>query len=544
MTVANNINHPLSSTTAMNAMRFPLLVLGLAWAAQTLTPGKSLAQAVEPSDDGIAVQARGPVHEAFAKPTTARPQPGPVAPRQPPPPIPEQPPDQKPEGANVQWIPGYWSWDGDKNDFIWVSGFWRAAPPQRRWVAGRWEQTDTGWQFVSGYWAGAGQPQILNLKEPPASLDYGPVVPAPSADSDYVPGYWVTRDDQYLWSPGYWQDFQPGWVWTNAEYCWTPSCYVFVNGYWDYPLERRGLLFAPVCFERPLWTTPGWCFRPRFAVPLPGLLASLFVRPAFGHFFFGDYYDRAYARVGYQPWFAYGARFHDSLFQYYRWQHRGHARWEAELRHQYVARRDGQTPRPPRTLKEQTALLHGAAGRASDQLRTVTPLNQLHGSQVRLQNLTTAQVAEHRLAAERMRAANRQLTVASGGRQLPQIIQHSPHQSAAVQSHPANESGHRLPTIIQHQSHQAATHLAPQAAHHVAAANHSGGHALPTIVQHQSHQAAAHAGSAHVAHSHSTPHAMSAPRPARHAAAAHPAPGTTHRASASAGHGHGSGHKR
>src|SRR5262245_17118853 len=43
------------------------------------------------------VQARGPVHEAFAQPSTA-PRPGIAVPRQPPESIQEMPPDQKPEG--------------------------------------------------------------------------------------------------------------------------------------------------------------------------------------------------------------------------------------------------------------------------------------------------------------------------------------------------------------------------------------------------------------------------------------------------------------
>src|SRR4051812_40127598 len=54
---------------------------------------------------GIDVQARGPVHEAFAEPGTP-PTASPLVAKQPPEPIEELPPDQKPEGDNVQWIPG------------------------------------------------------------------------------------------------------------------------------------------------------------------------------------------------------------------------------------------------------------------------------------------------------------------------------------------------------------------------------------------------------------------------------------------------------
>ncbi|MFH1748080.1 MAG: hypothetical protein ABIG44_13675 [Planctomycetota bacterium] len=38
------------------------------------------------------------------------------------------PPDQRPESADVTWIPGYTAWDDERNDYVWVSGVWRAPP--------------------------------------------------------------------------------------------------------------------------------------------------------------------------------------------------------------------------------------------------------------------------------------------------------------------------------------------------------------------------------------------------------------------------------
>src|SRR5262249_18503281 len=143
------------------------------------TPSTPAAPDNPAPDAGIDVQARGPVHEAYAQPYNAAPQPGPVAPKPPPDPVPEMPPDQKPEGDNVQWVPGYWGWDGDRNDSPWVSGFWRAAPPDRKWVGGYWRKADDGWQWVAGYWAPSAQEKPQLVDPPPDPLETGPTVPAP-----------------------------------------------------------------------------------------------------------------------------------------------------------------------------------------------------------------------------------------------------------------------------------------------------------------------------------------------------------------------------
>src|SRR5437763_31716 len=82
--------------------------------------------------------------------------------------------------------------------------------------------------------------------------------PAPDDNASYIPGSWVYRDTRWLWRPGYWTSFQLGRVWNPAHYLWTPGGYVFVDGYWDYPLEDRGLIFAPVVFRQPLYLDPGY----------------------------------------------------------------------------------------------------------------------------------------------------------------------------------------------------------------------------------------------------------------------------------------------
>ena len=88
----------------------------------------------QPSDNdvpGAQVLTRGPVHEAFAGMVTFNPEPGIVVTKAPPDVIEEVPPEERPEGDNVTWIPGYWAWDDERSDFLWVSGTWRALPPGR-----------------------------------------------------------------------------------------------------------------------------------------------------------------------------------------------------------------------------------------------------------------------------------------------------------------------------------------------------------------------------------------------------------------------------
>jgi hypothetical protein len=124
------------------------IVLAVLTASLLASP---LVRGQEAPPPGIEVQARGPIHEAYAESVSCQAQAAPIVPKQPPADIEEMPPDQKPEGDNVQWMPGYWAFDEEKTDFLWVSGFWRQPPPNRRWVPGHWKDAEGGWQWVAGF---------------------------------------------------------------------------------------------------------------------------------------------------------------------------------------------------------------------------------------------------------------------------------------------------------------------------------------------------------------------------------------------------------
>src|SRR5262245_1777552 len=131
----------------MRTRNFALLAVVLALGTWLALNRPAPSQDPPDQQRGVEVLARGPVHEAFAEPTSVRPEPAPLVKKQPPEMIEEQPPDEKPEGSDVVWIPGYWAWDDDNNEYIWVSGFWRERPPGRTWVSGYWMEVDGGWQW-------------------------------------------------------------------------------------------------------------------------------------------------------------------------------------------------------------------------------------------------------------------------------------------------------------------------------------------------------------------------------------------------------------
>jgi hypothetical protein len=322
--------------------------------------GGKLEEAPLPEQPGVEVQARGPVHEAFAEPTDSRPAPGLIVTKEPPARVEEMPPEDKPEGDHVVWVPGYWAFDDERNDFLWISGFWRTAPPSRQWVPGNWQKVAGGWQWVAGYWGAPGREEEEYLPAPPATIDAGPSVPAPDATSTYVPGCWVYQETRYLWRPGYWVAYRPGWVWIPAHYKWTPCGYVFVAGFWDYPLCDRGLLFAPVRFERRVLLAPRFVYRPRFVVRADFLIGALFVRPRARQFYFGDYFEARYTRAGYVSWVDYRVNRvgYDANFSYYRHAFARYPTWERNLRTLYVSRYNGTVPRPPRTLVQQNVVIN------------------------------------------------------------------------------------------------------------------------------------------------------------------------------------------
>jgi WXXGXW repeat (2 copies) len=348
------------------------VVLSLAKASTTQEPPAQQQQ-------GVDIQARGPVHEAFAQPLTTQPLQGQVVTQQPPDSIEELPPDERPQGDNVQWIPGYFAWDDDSSNFLWVSGCWRDVPPGRSWMPGHWQQIEGGWLWVSGFWMAANTQQVQYLPPPPPTLDQGPANPAPDDNNIYAPGCWVYRENRYLWRPGHWLAFRPNWVWIPAHYVWTPVGCLFVEDYWDYPLSERGLLFAPCRFDLRVWAGLRRPFVPQFVVDPDFLIGALFVNASHRHYYFGDYFEERYQK-NFVAWTDYHPirGVFDPNFSYYRHLHGPESGWENGVRELYRARRSGEIPRPPRTYALQGETIRSLTGKKTENVKVLKNVNLTH----------------------------------------------------------------------------------------------------------------------------------------------------------------------
>ncbi len=382
--------------------------------AQEIAPPAAPAPAAAADDlpavpKGVEVLTRGPIHEAFASLTTEAAPTAYVA-KQPPKAIDEMPPEEKPEG-DVLWIGGYWAWDDDRNDFLWVSGTWRAAPPGKQWVAGYWREDGAKYQWVPGFWhtatAKEEAQQVTYQPAPPALPEVAPPGEKPNPESFFVPGHWVWKVDHYGWQPGYWAKVEPGYVWTAAHYRWTPSGYIYIPGYWDYAVSRRGMLYAPVVIDtRVVGAT--YVYTPAYAVHETVVVDALWVRPSHCHYYFGDYYGDEYHDRGFESCVVYSRGHYDSIIVYETYEHRREPNWltiQINIGHDRYEHRES---RPPRTLVEQirignrtnVVVVAPAARVAAARGGKVVVVEKETRVQIRQQAVVVRQVSEQRVKTE------------------------------------------------------------------------------------------------------------------------------------------------
>ncbi|HEY3787397.1 MAG TPA: hypothetical protein VGL71_01025 [Urbifossiella sp.] len=395
----------------MNA--FPRRTSLFSLALALLPNGIAFGQDATPNNEPQ-VQARGPVHEAFARPDVTPV--SPIVPKEPPAPIKELPPLIRPDLDGVQWIPGYWSYDDESKDYLWVSGTWRVTPPGQQWVPGSWAKAKDGWQWQHGFWGPTDPGGVKPFDAmPPKSLEAGPSSPSPNDDSFYTPGQWVFQNDEWVWQPGSWVPNKANMTYVPPQYLPNQNGSLYVPGYWDYPLQDRGMLFAPVAFGgSPYLGT----YQPSYGVGLGGLLGSLFIGTNTGNYYFGNYYGNGYRSLGYVPWTSYGRRGYDPLLNYYSWANRGTPGWSNNLTGLYAGRLNGSLPVPAASYSQQLGahpVLGGGLITANsanftrnlhvnpiNSLQTIHALSTLRGNQnLRLLNATAADLAARNTFATR-----------------------------------------------------------------------------------------------------------------------------------------------
>jgi hypothetical protein len=363
-------------------------------ASEEEAPAKADAPA---APKGVEVLTRGPIHEAYAT-LTADPTPAKPVDKKPPKPLEELPPAEKPEG-DVVWIGGYWAWDDDRKDFLWVSGIWRKTPPTKQWIAGYWREEGDQWQWVAGFWTAAAKAasseeeappakEVTYLPAPPAAPETAPPGKPPQPDSFYVPGSWVWTGNSYAWRAGFWTKVQPNFVWVPDHYRWTPSGYVYIAGYWDYTISRRGILYAPVVVD-PAVVTASFYYTPAYAVSDTVVVDALFVRPATAHYYFGDYYGPTYVALGYESGFVYSQRRYDSIVVYETWEHRSQPGWVGIQIDIYSGRSAGRLPTPPRTLVQQNTIIQN---NITNNTTIVTNNTTINNNSTTINNNTTKTV--------------------------------------------------------------------------------------------------------------------------------------------------------
>ena len=383
-------------------------------AQQEVNPGQAPPSAPQPdtsvpppqgaASDKVVELTRGPINQGFAEMTNMTPQPSPPVPKQPPAPIDEAPPDARPDNPESTWVPGYWSWDAESNNHIWVSGSWRVPPPGHRWIPGYWSETDGNYQWVSGFWTPEDVEEVTYLPPPPPYRDESvDVSEPPDADHFWVPGYWAYRTRSYEWQPGYWSRIVSGWMWVSAHYEWTPNGYVFIAGHWDYPLDQRGMLFTPVAFTAPIYLNQAFVYTPQYLVSLDNLVDNLFVAPGLQSYFFGDYYGPQYAQFGIYPWFnvGVGPYLYDPIFAYRSslfWRTNPH--WRDDFRRRYDRLVHDPNLRPPHTWRDYQRLVRDGKQIGRDRM-VALPLRDALGDKRFNQHIVRLTDADRRALRQR-----------------------------------------------------------------------------------------------------------------------------------------------
>jgi hypothetical protein len=140
-------------------------------------------------------------------------------------------PGMQSPGAGARWIDGYWEWDRDLKDFVWVTGVWKVLPPGQFWVNGVWKRDGQGWYRVPGFLSK--RKSDVRRDGPPVDRPEDRPGPAPGPDYFFLEGQYVPSGDGVSWRPGFWARIQPGWSWVPARWVHLAEGWAFRDGRWE-----------------------------------------------------------------------------------------------------------------------------------------------------------------------------------------------------------------------------------------------------------------------------------------------------------------------
>ena len=311
------------------------------------------------------VLTRGPVHEAFAEVINYNPQPGQVVAKEPPKPIEEVPPAEKPEG-DYTWIPGYWAWDHDRGQLY--LGHRRMADSAARHDLGArllepgHQRTSMGQRLLG---AGGTRRRPARRRPRPSisprrrkASKRAPAQPPPRPTISGSPAIGIGLTGGTCGGPAtgpaasrIGSGSPPG---TSGRPAATSSSPGIGISPWQ---AGRGLL--PGHLRQPLLSWPALLLQPSVCIQTPVLTGYLFCRPAYCHYYFGDYYDPMYVGVGIYPWYMVHERHYgyEPLFVYDRWYYgRNDPGWAMGLHRDYEYRVAHFDARPPHTYAAAVSL--------------------------------------------------------------------------------------------------------------------------------------------------------------------------------------------
>ena len=147
---------------------------------------------------------------------------------------------------------------------MWVTGVYRVPPQGRTFVPGYWHAIRTRvWRWVAGFWASSSRKMSLHASTPRGPGRERPIdAGARRQFRPISPVCGSIANGRFCLRPVSGRHSRSAGSGSRRNISGPRVVILMIDGYWDYPMEERGLVFAPVYFHQPLWQNAGWVYRP------------------------------------------------------------------------------------------------------------------------------------------------------------------------------------------------------------------------------------------------------------------------------------------